>query len=138
MVLFLVPLCSKHIHKKTSLLSSIEESRALLKRTMTEQGIPGAVICVSVDGHEVWNEGLGYADLENDVACSPHTVMRIASISKCLCAVAAMQLWEDGLLDLDASVHSYVPEFPSKMYEGNEVKITSRQLLCHTGGIRHY
>ena len=105
---------------------------------MVEQGIPGAVVCVTVDGREVWSEGIGYADLENDVACSPHTVMRIASISKCLTAVAAMQLWEDGLLDLDAPVQSYVPEFPIKTYEEKEVKITSRQLLCHTAGIRHY
>lgn len=105
---------------------------------MVEQGIPGAVVSVSVDGCEVWSEGIGYADLENDVACTPHTVMRIASISKCLTAVAAMQLWEDGLLDLDASVQSYVPEFPSKTYDGKEVTITSRQLLCHMAGIRHY
>ena len=105
---------------------------------MVEQGIPGAVVCVSVDGREVWSEGIGYADLENDVACTQHTVMRIASISKCLTAVAAMQLWEDGLLDLDAPVQSYVPEFPVKTCDGKEVKITSRQLLCHTAGIRHY
>ena len=64
--------------------------------------------------------------------------MRIASISKCLTAVAAMQLWEDGLLDLDAPVQSYVPEFPIKMYEEKEMKLTSRQLLCHMAGIRHY
>ena len=105
---------------------------------MIEQGIPGAVVCVSVDGHEVWSEGIGLADVENDVSCSSHTVMRIASISKCLTAVAAMQLWEDGLLDLDEPVQSYVSEFPQKTFEGKEVKITSRQLLCHMAGIRHY
>lgn len=105
---------------------------------MVEQGIPGAVVCVEVNGQKVWCEGIGYADVENDVACAAHTVMRIASISKCLTAIAAMQLLEDGLLDLDAPVQSYVPQFPTKTYDGNAVEITSRQLLCHMGGIRHY
>ena len=122
----------------SSLSSVVQESRWLVCRVMTEQGIPGAVVSVSVNGREVWSEGIGYADIENDVACSPHTVMRIASISKCLTAVAAMQLWEDGLLDLDSPVQSYVPEFPSKTHGGREVKMTSRQLLCHMAGIRHY
>ena len=119
-------------------LKAVTESRKLIKRTMVEQGIPGAVVCVTVDGQNVWNEGFGYADVENDVNCTPHTVMRIASISKCLTAVAAMQLWEDGLLDLDSPVQFYVPEFPCKTYDGGKVDVTSRQLLCHMGGIRHY
>lgn len=109
-----------------------------MQRVMAEQSIPGAVICVAVDGREVWSEGLGYADLENGVGCSPRTVMRIASISKSLTAVAVMQLWERGLLDLDAAVQSYVPEFPRKTYDGSAVEVTSRQLLSHLAGIRHY
>lgn len=117
---------------------AITESRKLIRRSMIEQGIPGGVICVTVDGKKVWSEGFGYADVENDVPCSSQTVMRIASISKCLTAVAAMQLWEDGLLDLDARVQTYVPQFPHKICDGKEVTITCRQLLCHTAGVRHY
>ena len=116
----------------------VNESRKLLRKTMIEQGIPGAVVCVYVNGREVWNEGIGYADVENDVICSPHSVMRIASISKCLTAVAAMQLWEDGLLDLDAPIQTYVPQFPYKTFNGKKVNITCRQILCHMAGIRHY
>ncbi|CAI8031441.1 Serine beta-lactamase-like protein LACTB, mitochondrial [Geodia barretti] len=119
-------------------LEAIAQSRKLICRSMIEQGIPGAVVCVTVDGNKVWSEGIGYADIENDVTCSSQTVMRIASISKCLTAVAVMQLWEDGLLDLDAPVQSYVPLFPYKTFDGKEVKITCRKLLCHTAGVRHY
>lgn len=109
-----------------------------MQRVMAEQGIPGAVVCVAVDGEEAWSEGLGYADLENGVHCSPQTVMRIASISKSLSAVAVLQLWERGLLDLDTPVQSYVPEFPLKTYNGSAVEVTCRQLLSHQAGIRHY
>lgn len=66
-------------------------------------------------------EGLGYADVENRVVCKPETIMRIASISKCLTMMAVAKLWEEGKLDLDAPVQKYVPEFPEKVYEGEKV-----------------
>ena len=105
---------------------------------MLERGIPGAVVAVMKDGDLVWSEGMGYADVENDVPCMPDTPMRIASISKPLTAVALLQLWQKGLVDLDAPVQKYVPEFPAKEYKGEKVVVTTRQLLSHMAGIRHY
>ena len=105
---------------------------------MIEQGIPGAVVAVSKNGELVWSEGIGYSDVENEVQCTPETVMRIASISKPLTAVALLQLWEKGLVDLDSPIQNYVPKFPKKKYDDKEVKTTTRQLLSHLGGIRHY
>ncbi|XP_072837749.2 serine beta-lactamase-like protein LACTB, mitochondrial [Pogona vitticeps] len=113
-------------------------SRDLLRRVKDEVGAPGIVVGVSVDGKEVWSEGLGYADVENRVLCKPETVFRIASISKSLTMVAVLKLWEEGRLDLDAPVQNYVPEFPEKEYEGEKVTITTRLLASHLSGIRHY
>ncbi|TSM52310.1 Serine beta-lactamase-like protein LACTB, mitochondrial [Bagarius yarrelli] len=118
--------------------AAIERSRELLQRIKDEVGAPGLVIGVSVDGTQVWGDGLGYADLENRVPCDVGTVMRIASISKSLTATAVARVWEDGKLDLDAPVQKYVPEFPEKQFEGKDVKITPRMLLSHLSGIRHY
>ncbi|KAL1247708.1 hypothetical protein QQF64_023084 [Cirrhinus molitorella] len=132
--------CSK-THRPQSVskyTAAIETSRDLLQRIKDEVGAPGMVIGVSVDGSHVWREGVGYADLENRVPCGPDTVMRIASISKPLTAAAVARLWEDGKIDLDAPVQKYVPEFPQKQYEGQNVTITSRMLLSHLSGIRHY
>ncbi|XP_058521716.1 serine beta-lactamase-like protein LACTB, mitochondrial isoform X3 [Ochotona princeps] len=117
---------------------AIESSRDLLHRIKDEVGAPGIVIGVSVDGKEVWSEGLGYADVENRVPCKPETVMRIASISKSLTMVALAKLWEAGKLDLDIPVQHYVPEFPEKEYEGEKVSVTTRLLISHLSGIRHY
>ncbi|XP_041965187.1 serine beta-lactamase-like protein LACTB, mitochondrial isoform X2 [Alosa sapidissima] len=117
---------------------AIEISRDLVRRIKDEVGAPGMVIGVSVDGVQVWTEGMGYADLENRVPCGPATVMRIASISKPLTAAAAARLWEEGKLDLDAPVQKYVPEFPEKTFEGEAVTITPRLILSHLSGIRHY
>uniref|UniRef100_A0A8C3N9J3 Beta-lactamase-related domain-containing protein n=1 Tax=Geospiza parvula TaxID=87175 RepID=A0A8C3N9J3_GEOPR len=118
--------------------AAVERSRDLVRRIKDEAGIPGILVGVSVDGKEVWSEGLGYADVENRVLCKPETVMRVASISKCLTMMAVAKLWEEGKLDLDAPVQKYVPEFPEKVYEGEKVTITTRQLVSHLSGIRHY
>ncbi|XP_063268378.1 serine beta-lactamase-like protein LACTB, mitochondrial [Prinia subflava] len=118
--------------------AAVERSRDLVRRIKDEAGIPGILVGVSVDGKEVWSEGLGYADVENRVVCKPETVMRIASISKCLTMMAVAKLWEEGKLDLDAPVQKYVPEFPEKVYEGEKVTITTRLLVSHLSGIRHY
>ncbi|XP_008137374.2 serine beta-lactamase-like protein LACTB, mitochondrial isoform X1 [Eptesicus fuscus] len=117
---------------------AIDSSRDLLHRIKDEVGAPGIVVGVSVDGKEIWSEGLGYADVENRVPCKPETVMRIASISKSLTMVAIAKLWETGKLDLDIPVQHYVPEFPEKEYEGEKVSVTTRLLISHLSGIRHY
>ena len=66
------------------------------------------------------------------------TVMRIASISKPLATVALLQLYQRNLIDLDAPIQEYVPEFPRKKYAGEDVVISVRMLLSHMAGIRHY
>ena len=122
----------------TRVKEAILKSRELIQRTMLEQGIPGAQVAVSKNCCLVWNEGLGLADVENGVPCSPDSVMRIASISKPLTTVGLLQLWERGLVDLDAPIQKYVPSFPEKSYDGEKVVITTRQLLTHLSGVRHY
>ncbi|CAB1323175.1 unnamed protein product [Coregonus sp. 'balchen'] len=118
--------------------AAIQVSRDLVQRIKDEVGAPGLVVGVSVDGSQVWCEGLGYADLENRVPCGPETVLRIASVSKPLTTAAAARLWEEGKLDLDAPVQKYVPEFPQKQFDGEDVIITPRLILSHLSGIRHY
>ncbi|KAI4825665.1 hypothetical protein KUCAC02_021342 [Chaenocephalus aceratus] len=107
-------------------------------RIWDEVGAPGLVVGVSVDGAHVWSEGIGYSDLENRVPCGPGTVMRIASISKPLTSAAAARLCEEGKLELDVPVQKYVPEFPQKQFDGEDVTITPRMILSHLSGIRHY
>ncbi|KAG7280054.1 hypothetical protein CRUP_030510 [Coryphaenoides rupestris] len=117
---------------------AIGVSRDLVQRIKDEVAAPGLVIGVSVDGQQVWCEGFGYADLENRMACRPETVMRIASVSKSLTTTAVGRLVEEGKLDLDLPIQQYVPEFPAKQFDGEDVTITTRMILSHLSGIRHY
>lgn len=98
---------------------------------MQEQHAPGATFSIGFNGRIVWSEGFGYADIENQVKAQPETRYRTASIGKPMTATAAMQLWEQGKLDLDAPIQKYCPRFPEKPWP-----ITARDLLSHTSGIR--
>ena len=100
---------------------------------LAERRIPGLSVAVVVDRQLRWTAGFGLADAENAVPASAETMYRLASVSKPMTATAAMQLVERGRLDLDAPVRRYVPSFPEKPWP-----ITSRQLMAHLGGIRHY
>jgi CubicO group peptidase (beta-lactamase class C family) len=98
-----------------------------------KHGIPGMSCAIAVQDELVFAQGVGVADLENDVPATADTVYRLASISKPITAVLAMQLVEQGLLDLDADVHTIVKQWPAKRWP-----VTTRQLLGHLAGVRHY
>jgi len=94
---------------------------------------PGIAVAVVEDGQPSWSQGFGMADLENSVPATSLTLFRLASVSKPMTATAILQLYEHGKLELDAEVQKYCPAFPKK-----EWPITTRELLGHLGGIRHY
>lgn len=107
--------------------------REAVRTEMARLGIPGLSIAVVEGGVLRLEEAFGYADVENGVPARTDTVYRLASVSKPMTAVAVLRLHERGLLDLDAPVWRYCPDFPEKPWP-----VTARQLLCHQGGIRHY
>jgi serine beta-lactamase-like protein LACTB, mitochondrial len=100
---------------------------------MSTTHAPGVSVGIVENNHFLWSQGFGFADLENSVPATSRTLYRLASVSKPITAVAALQLSERGKLDLDAPVQKYCPAFPQK-----EAPITTRQVLGHLGGIRHY
>ena len=105
-----------------------------IQRELMSQSLIGLAVAVVVDGRIAYARGFGRADATTDQpVLASGTSFRWASISKPVTAVAALQLAEQGKLDLDADVRALVPEFPEKPFA-----ITARQLLTHQGGIVHY
>jgi serine beta-lactamase-like protein LACTB len=131
----LIALCSVVCEAQSGKLSSGKLARinAAVSKFMASTHVPGMSVAVVENGEYEWAQGFGFADIENNVPASEHTLFRLASISKSLTATAAMQLWERGRLDLDASVQKYCPSFPQKPWP-----VSVRQVLGHLGGIRHY
>ena len=113
------------------------EKRTQIEKTvsafMTANSVPGISIAIVQNGQPVWSSGFGMSDLEDSAPATSSTLYRLGSISKPITAVAILQLYERGKLDLDAPVQKYCPAFPQK-----DTPITSRQLLGHLSGIRHY
>jgi len=105
----------------------------LTSETLQKERIPAMTVAVAVDGHVIYSKGLGTADIEHSVVANSDTLIRTGSLAKPITAVAAMTLVESGKLDLDAPVQRYCPAFPQKRWT-----ITTRELLAHTSGIRHY
>lgn len=92
---------------------------------------PGVVVAAAVDGRTVYRRGFGLASVEQGRANTPATRMRIGSTSKQFTALALLLLVERGLVDLDCSARSYLPELPDFPHNPSV-----RQLLTHTGGYR--
>jgi CubicO group peptidase (beta-lactamase class C family) len=106
---------------------------AIARDEMAKQKMPAVTVAVAKDGRVVYSKAFGSADLENNVPASTESLIRTGSLAKPISAAAAMTLYESGKLDLDAPVQKYCPAFPVKRWP-----VTTRELLTHTSGIRHY
>lgn len=76
-----------------------------------ELGVPGFDLAVYQDGKCILRHMNGYSDLENKVKMTGDERYNIYSCSKVITCVAAMQLWEKGLLSLEDKLSDYMPEF---------------------------
>lgn len=100
---------------------------------MKENNIAGLSVTIVVNKQVAVSRAYGMADVENHVPVSTATRFRTGSIAKPITAAAAMALYQSRRLDLDAPVQEYCPAFPRKQWT-----ITTRELLGHLAGIRHY
>lgn len=116
-----------------SFLPVIEVAQERIANFRRETSAPSVSIAVALDGEILWAEVQGFADLERRTPASLDSRYTIGSVSKSVTATLAMQLVEQGVLDLDADIHTYIPDYPALPFT-----LTTRQLLSHQGGIRHY
>lgn len=104
----------------------------LLESKMAEDHIAGAAVVVVKDGRLFFAKGYGYADLERKISVDPErTVFRIGSVSKTFTWTAVMQLVEQGKLDLDADINTYLDFRVPDTYPQ---PITLKHLMTHTSG----
>jgi CubicO group peptidase (beta-lactamase class C family) len=94
--------------------------------------IPGVAIGIYHNGKE-HTAGFGVTSLENPLAVTPDTLFQTGSISKTFTGTIFMRLVEEGKVDLDAPVRTYLPKFKLTDKDVTE-KVTLRHLLTHTGG----
>jgi CubicO group peptidase (beta-lactamase class C family) len=100
---------------------------------LAQPGMPGCAGGVVQGGVLTASGAYGLADVENGVPIGPETRFDIGSMSKQFLAMTILMLQADGRLSLDDEVHKYVPELPAYRW-----KITLRDLLHHTSGLKDY
>ena len=91
----------------------------------------GGALAVWHDGRVVCDLWGGWSDLGRQVPWSRDTIVNFFSVSKALCAIAIMRLVDRGVLDLDARVANYWPEFA----QAGKETVTVRQLMSHQAGL---
>ncbi|CAG2174528.1 unnamed protein product [Oppiella nova] len=108
-----------------------------MKAFMDINQIPGAVMAFSINGTNVWTEGFGYTDIENNVSTHKDSVWRLFSISKSVTSALVGQLMDRHLIDLNAEIHKYLSKdfYPFKTFNGSAVNITVREVMSHTAGL---
>jgi CubicO group peptidase (beta-lactamase class C family) len=119
------------IHNKAQVEAYVD---GMLGALMEKAHNQTAVVVIKKDDEVILSKGYGYANIEEGKKLDPNTSMvRPASISKLFTWVSVMQLVEQGRLDLDTDVNSYLTQFQIKdSYPGQPV--TLRHIMTHTAG----
>ncbi len=104
------------------------ELERLLATAQAERRLPSVQACVFRDGEVIWQRVLGVADVATERNATTDDVYRIGSITKTFTAVLVMQLVEDGRIELDAPLRTYLPEAPAGP--------TVRMALSHLTGLQ--
>ncbi|MEL6256081.1 MAG: serine hydrolase domain-containing protein [Bacteroidota bacterium] len=113
---------------------SLADSNLLKMQKLSEEmGLPSLSVALSIDNKIIWAAAIGYADLKEKLSNNLQTAYRSGSVSKSMAGLAAAKLSEQGKLDLEAPISSYIDVLQDKRWDP-----TLKQLASHTGGIRHY
>jgi peptidoglycan/LPS O-acetylase OafA/YrhL/CubicO group peptidase (beta-lactamase class C family) len=105
----------------------------ILDAVTADGRIPGAVVSVRTADGAAWTGAAGVADRDSAAPMAPETLVRIGSLSKLFTTVVALQLVEEGALELDAPVERWLPGL---LPDGDT--ITVRHLLQHRSGLYDY
>ncbi len=108
-------------------------ARTLVWKDINSGAAGSATVAIMDQGRIVYAEGFGMADRERSIPVDPQTMFNIGSISKVFAATAIMLLVEDGKVQLDEPVTTYLPDFT--MADLRYREITIRMLLNHSSGL---
>jgi len=96
--------------------------------------MPSLSTCIIKNSEVVWSRGYGLYDIEHNKAASDDTIYAVASISKTVTATALMQLYDQGLFDLDDDINDYLNfSIRNPNYPGDPISF--RMLLSHRSSL---
>jgi CubicO group peptidase (beta-lactamase class C family) len=97
--------------------------------------VPGVSIAVIADFRLVWAGGYGVCEVGRSDLVTPNTLFQACSVSKPVTAIAALRLVQEGLLNLDEDLNSYLVSWKVPTNQTGQSQVTLRHLLSHTAGL---
>ncbi len=130
----LVASAGGHAQPMTDYGPAVARLEKLIEREVADKKLPALSVALVDDQRVVWAKGFGHRDRAKTDPATPGTVYRVGSVSKLFTDVAVMRLVERGVLDLDAPVAKYLPDFkPANPF--NATPVTLRMLMAHRSGL---
>jgi CubicO group peptidase (beta-lactamase class C family) len=102
---------------------------------MARYHVPGASIAVIADHRLAWASGYGVCEAGRSDLVTPNTLFQACSVSKPVSAIAALRLVQEGLLNLDEDLNSYLDSWKVPTNRTGQSQVTLRHLLSHTAGL---
>lgn len=137
-------------HSNLTLAQSSErdftEAREVLERSVSLGKLNFVVAAVGNANGQTWSHAAGFQDAEKTRLAAPDNIIQVASMTKLITTIAALQLMEKGKLDLDIPISTYAPELNDlkvlKGFDPSNKPIfakakrspTARELMTHTAG----
>jgi CubicO group peptidase (beta-lactamase class C family) len=123
-----------NLQPKTALEGKFAAPETLSDR-MKQLHTPGVSIAVINDFEIEWTQGFGVADSRTNREVTPDTLFQAGSISKPVFALAVMRLVQEGILNLDEDVNTYLTSWRVPMNGNWQPRVTLRHVLSHTSGM---
>lgn len=118
-------------------LAKLKGFEGFVNKILAEHQVPGVAISIVKDGQVIYAQGFGFRDIKNSLKVNPHTLFAIGSCTKAFTVATMGILVDEGKLDWDKPVRSYLPSFElSDMVASDQMK--PRDLVSHRSGLpRH-
>ena len=121
-------------------------AEAVINSAISNGSLNFAVAAVGGKAGQTWSYAAGHRDAEQTQPAGPDNIIQVASMTKLITTIAALQLMEQGKLDLDSPISLYAPELKdlqvlkgfdaddNPIFEKAERAPTARELMTHTAG----
>lgn len=119
-------------------IRSVSDIDVYFEQLTAHQTPPALTVTILKQGKSIYAKAFGYADEPRKTPAQVDTIYPWWSVTKVFTATAIMQLYEQGMIDLDVTLQEYLPYFDVTGKDGSSKTITVRQLLNHRSGLRDF
>ncbi len=115
-----------------SMIAAVEQAAP---PALTRQGAPGVAVAIVFGGEPIWSGGFGVKNIDTGEPVTADTVFEIASVTKPVTVWAILKLAEEGRIDLDAPIETYLGGWTLPPSEFDHADVTARTIMAHGAGL---